>query len=238
MLKSGYIFTPFEAPEQSPFDKLFDIFSELITHTSGDVDEALDWLKILDKEYSLTSDEYTMDDFIEDLKKKGYLREEIQPNGDGQLAITAKTERVLRKNALDQIFGKIRKSGTGNHKSKKSGQGDELTGDFRNFQFGDSIENISITESLKNSQINNGVGDFQLTEQDLARIVRRVIRESAEDGEIDMSNLPNEIKDFVLRYGDVSSNATDEEIVGNLWKLRSSEDSDVSRHAIRLTRRL
>jgi uncharacterized protein with von Willebrand factor type A (vWA) domain len=167
MFKSGYIFTPFEAPEQSPFDKLFDVFSELITHTSGDVDEALDWLNILDKEYSLTSDEYTMDDFIEDLKKKGYLREEIQPDGNGQLAVTAKTERVLRKNALDQIFGKIRKSGAGNHKSKKSGQGDELTGEFRDFQFGDSIENISITESLKNAQINNGIGDFQLTEQDL-----------------------------------------------------------------------
>ena len=146
MFKSGYIFTPFEAPEQSPFDKLFDVFSELITHTSGDVDEALDWLNILDKEYSLTSDEYTMDDFIEDLKKKGYLREEIQPDGNGQLSITAKTERVLRKNALDQIFGKIRKSGSGNHKSKKSGQGDELTGEFRDFQFGDSIEHISITE--------------------------------------------------------------------------------------------
>jgi uncharacterized protein with von Willebrand factor type A (vWA) domain len=167
MLKSGYIFTPFEAPEQSPFDRLFDIFSELITHTSGDVDEALDWLNILDKEYSLTNDEYTMDDFIEDLKKKGYLREEIKPDGNGQLAITAKTERVLRKNALDQIFGKIRKSGTGNHKSKKSGQGDELTGEFRDFQFGDSIENISITESLKNAQVNNGIGDFILTEQDL-----------------------------------------------------------------------
>jgi uncharacterized protein with von Willebrand factor type A (vWA) domain len=167
MLKSGYIFTPFEAPEQSPFDRLFDIFSELITHTSGDVDEALDWLNILDKEYSLTNDEYTMDDFIEDLKKKGYLREEIKPDGNGQLAITAKTERVLRKNALDQIFGKIRKSGTGNHKSKKSGQGDELTGEFRDFQFGDSIENISITESLKNAQVNNGIGDFKLTEQDL-----------------------------------------------------------------------
>ncbi len=167
MLKSGYIFTPFEAPEQSTFDKLFDIFSELITHTSGDVDEAIDWLKILDKEYSLTTDEYTMDDFIEDLKKKGYLREEIQPDGKGQLAITAKTERVLRKNAMDQIFGNIRKSGTGNHKSKKSGQGDELTGEFRDFQFGDTIENISITESLKNAQINNGIGDFRLTEKDL-----------------------------------------------------------------------
>ncbi len=167
MPRSGYVFTPYEAPEQTPFDKLFDIFSELITHTSGDVDEALDWLNVLDKEYSLTTDEYAMEDFIEDLKKKGYLREEIEPDGKGQLSITAKTERVLRKNALDQIFGKIKKSGAGNHKSKKSGQGDEATGEFRDFQFGDSIENISITESLKNAQINNGIGDFKLTEQDL-----------------------------------------------------------------------
>jgi uncharacterized protein with von Willebrand factor type A (vWA) domain len=167
MRKSGYVFTPYEAPNQTPFDKLFDVFSELITHTSGDVDEALDWLNILDKEYNLTSEDYTMEDFIEDLKKKGYLREEIQPDGNGQLSITAKTERVLRKNAMDQIFGKIRKNGSGNHKSKKSGQGDESTGEFRDFQFGDSFENISITESLKNAQINNGVGEFRLTEQDL-----------------------------------------------------------------------
>ena len=120
MPRSGYVFSPYEAPEQTPFDKLFEVFSELITHTSGDVDEALEWLDVLDKEYSLTTDEYTMEDFIEDLKKKGYLREEIQPEGNGQLSITAKTERVLRKNAMDQIFGKIRKSGSGSHKSKKS----------------------------------------------------------------------------------------------------------------------
>jgi Ca-activated chloride channel family protein len=167
MRKSGYVFTPFEAPNQSPFEKLFDVFSELITHTSGDVDEALEWLDVLDKEYKLTTEEYTMEDFIEDLKKKGYLREEIQPDGNGQLSITAKTERVLRKNAMDQIFGNIRKNGAGNHKSKKSGQGDESTGEFRDFQFGDSFENISITESLKNAQINNGIGEFRLTEQDL-----------------------------------------------------------------------
>jgi uncharacterized protein with von Willebrand factor type A (vWA) domain len=167
MRKSGYVFTPFEAPHQTPFEKLFDVFSELITHTSGDVDEALDWLNILDKEYSLTTEEYTMEDFIEDLKKKGYLREEIQPDGNGQLSITAKTERVLRKNAMDQIFGNIRKNGVGNHKSKKSGQGDESTGEFRDFQFGDSLEHISITESLKNAQINHGAGEFKLTEQDL-----------------------------------------------------------------------
>jgi hypothetical protein len=27
------------------FDKLFVIFKELITHTSGDFDEAIDWLR-------------------------------------------------------------------------------------------------------------------------------------------------------------------------------------------------
>ena len=167
MSRTGFVFTPFEAPEQSDFDKLFDVFSELITHTSGDVEEALDWLKILDQEYSLTSEKYTIDDFIEDLKKKGYLREDLQPNGQGQLSITAKTERVLRKNAMEQIFGKIRKSGVGNHTSKKSGQGDELTGAFRDFEFGDTLEHISVTESLKNAQINHGIDDFQLTQRDL-----------------------------------------------------------------------
>ena len=79
---------------------------------------------------------------------------------------------------------------------------------------------------------------IRLTERDITRLVRRVIRESADDGEIDMSNLPNEIKDFVFRYGNVSSNATDEEIMDDLYSLRGSEDRNISRHAIRLTRRL
>jgi hypothetical protein len=78
----------------------------------------------------------------------------------------------------------------------------------------------------------------RLTEQDLALIVRRVIRESVEDGEIDMSNLQKEIEDFVFRYGSVSGNATDEEIMDDLYSLRDSEDRNISRHAIMLTRRL
>jgi len=167
MPKTGYLFTTYQAPDQSPFDRLFDIFAELITHTSGDVEEALDWFKVLDEEYHLTNEDYTLEDFIEDLKKKGYLREEIESKGKGQLTITAKTERILRKNAMEQIFGSIRKNGQGNHKSKKSGIGDEATGEFRNYQFGDSIERISMTESLKNAQVNHGLGDFHLTENDL-----------------------------------------------------------------------
>ena len=165
--RKGFVFKKYESPSKSPFEILFDIFKELITHTSGDFDEAIDWLRQLDIEYKLTTPEYTIDDFIEDLKKKGYIREEIQSNGDKGNVITAKTERAIRQQALDQIFGNIKRKGSGNHKSKSPGIGDEHTGDFRNYQFGDALDKVSITESLRNAQINNGLSDFKLTEDDL-----------------------------------------------------------------------
>lgn len=166
--RKGFVFKKYEAPTKSPFDTLFEIFKELITHTSGDFDEAIDWLRELDKEYQLTTSEYTIDDFIEDLKKKGYIREEIDPDGhSGGVTITAKTERAIRQQALDQIFGNIKRSGQGNHKSISPGIGDEHTGDFRSYQFGDGLDKVSITESLKNAQINHGIGNFNLSEEDL-----------------------------------------------------------------------
>ena len=124
---TGFRFTPYEDPHLSPFEKLFDIFQELITHTSGDVDEALEWLEQLDQEYQLTDEEYTLDDFIEDLKARGYLREEIDPGeggdgegeegdesgGRGNLEMSAKLERLLRRRALDQIFWQNKEKRTG-----------------------------------------------------------------------------------------------------------------------------
>ena len=127
----------------------------------------------MDKEYNLTTAEYTIDDFIEDLKKKGYIREEIRPDGkgggkgEGKNSITEKLERSLRQRALEQIFGKLKRSAGGNHKTKYIGQGDEQAGEFRDYQFGDALEQISMTESLKNAQINHGIGGFNLTENDL-----------------------------------------------------------------------
>tara|TARA_B100000508_G_scaffold137355_2_gene131751 strand:- start:39395 stop:40525 length:1131 start_codon:yes stop_codon:yes gene_type:complete len=163
--KTGFHFTPFEKEDQSPFEKLFDIFQELIVFTSGDVDETLDWMEQLDKEYNLFTDEYTIDDFIEDLKKKGYIKDDDKP--EKGFAITAKTEQTIRQKALDQIFGALRKSGKGNHKTKHLGSGLDKTGELRNYTFGDDINKIALTESIKNAYANNGIGDFSLTENDL-----------------------------------------------------------------------
>ena len=162
----GFHFTTYEAPSISPFDKLFEIFKELIVHTSGDFEEAISWLRELDVEYKLTDENYTIDDFIEDLKKKGYIRQEIVDGGEGETKITAKTERAIRQQALNNIFGNLQKAGKGNHKTKTLGQGDEKNGELKEYHFGDAIENISLTESIKNAQINHGIETFNLDENE------------------------------------------------------------------------
>lgn len=148
---------------ENPFDKLFNIFKQLLTHTSGDVAEALDWLNQLDREYNLTDNNYGMGNFIEDLKNRGYLKEDENQN----LGLTPKTEQAIRQDALEEIFGKLKRSRQGNHKTNHLGMGDEPTTEKRPFRFGDSVENIAVTESLKNAQINHGLGNFNLTEDDL-----------------------------------------------------------------------
>lgn len=167
-MRQGFVFKKYTPPEQTPFERLFEIFTELITHTSGDFDEAIDWLRTLDKEYKLTTPDYTIDDFIEDLRKKRYIRDAGDKDGSGGgTAITEKMERVIRQAALEQIFGDLKRSGAGNHRTKHSGNGDEHTGEFRQFNFGDALERISMTETLRNAQVNNGVDEFQLQERDL-----------------------------------------------------------------------
>jgi len=137
---------------------------QLLTITSGDVDEALSWMNELDNQYGITTDEYGMGDFIEDLKKKGYLDKDSKT---GAFRITARAEQSIRKNALEEIFGKLRKTRRGDHTTIHSGQGDEPGTDRRDYQFGDTPDQISMTDSLRNAQINHGIGDFRLTENDL-----------------------------------------------------------------------
>src|SRR5690606_36704656 len=108
--------------------------------TSGDFDEAIDWLRQLDKEFKLAMPEDAVDDFVAVLKKKGYVVERLGFDGEGGMGITSKEEKSLRKNALEQIFGKMRKGKSGNHKTSHQGRSDENTGDFRDYQYGDSLE--------------------------------------------------------------------------------------------------
>ncbi len=163
---SGFRFSMFkeDGNNKTPFDKLFDIFKEMLIHTSGDIPEALDWMNELDRQYQLTNDKYGMGDFINDLKAKGYIKENEQ---SGVFEITGKTEQVIRQSSLDQIFGKLKKSKSGNHQTNILGRGDERSAEKRNYEFGDAVEQIALIDSIKNAQINQGIDVLDIRESDL-----------------------------------------------------------------------
>ncbi|MDX2047050.1 MAG: VWA domain-containing protein [Chitinophagaceae bacterium] len=162
----GHHFSKFDPNQQgkSKFEQLLDYFMQLLTYTNGDPNEALNWLTQLDKEYELTDEEYGLGDFIEDLKEKGFLDENRQT---GEIKITPKTEKGIRKRSLEEIFGKLKKTKQGDHHTYKPGQGDEINPETRPFRFGDMLEQIDFVSSIRNAQINHGIDGFQMQEDDL-----------------------------------------------------------------------
>jgi len=162
----GHFFSKYDPSQngQTKFEQLLDLFTQLLTYTSGDVTEAMDWLNQLDRKFQLTNDEYGIGDFIDELKEKGYLDEN---KVTGEFKITSKTEQTIRKQSLEEIFGKLKKTKQGNHQTFKPGMGDEINPETRPFQFGDTLEQIDFTNSIRNAQINHGIDSFQMREDDL-----------------------------------------------------------------------
>ena len=163
---TGHRFTQY-IPDDSNnggFENLLKIFLQLIVVTSGDVSEALNWMNELDRKYNLTDENYGMGDFIDDLKNRDFIKED---DSNRVLNLTVKSERTIRRRSLEEIFNKLKKSIRGNHTTPYSGHGDELTSERREYIFGDQLDQIDVTNSIKNAQINHGIDDFKLTERDI-----------------------------------------------------------------------
>ena len=162
-----YRYTKFD-PERhgralSTFDRLRDLFEQLLQFTAGDAAEALNWLTQLDERYGLTDDEMGIGDFIEEMKRRGYLQEDEE---EGVLKITARTERTLRRRALEEVFRQLRKSGRGNHKTPFAGQGDERLPETRGWTFGDDPHLLDVTGTLSNAFRRSGADEWSLQEDD------------------------------------------------------------------------
>jgi Ca-activated chloride channel homolog len=164
----GDIFTRYiPVPEKgsAAFDQLLKLFRELLMMTSGNAQEALEWLTEIDQRYQITQGDYGIGDFIRDLEERGFLQRQDGQSND--LVPTAKIERSIRQQSLEDVFGKLKKTQKGNHKTRFSGSAEEASGDIRAFQFGDSPEQIAVTESIRNAYANHGIEDFSLLESDL-----------------------------------------------------------------------
>ncbi len=148
------------------FDRLMDLFRELLYISSGDVSQALKWLTELDKEYKLTEaeEDYSIAEFIRELEERGFIK--YDPD-TVEVVITKKTELQLRRHALDEIFKNLDKGKSGQHKTNYSGKGNERESDTRKWQFGDDIHHIDNTATLLNALKHSGPDHLSLSEDDL-----------------------------------------------------------------------
>lgn len=152
---------------QDPFNTLWDLFQQLITISSGDVNQALQWLTELDNEYNITDqfeDGYSIGDFIQDLKDKDYLK---QDNEQDQLVITRKTERSLRERSLEEIFKNLEKGAAGDHKTQHTGKGLERQPETRRWSKNDDIGQIDSVSTMLNMLHHSSLDSFELHEDDL-----------------------------------------------------------------------
>lgn len=145
-------------------EQLFRLFSYLLTKNSGDVDEALEWMNNIDDQYGILG-EMTMQQFIEELKRAGLIREDDR---NGSLGLTAKGAQKIRQDALREIFTSLKKASPGGHETPYSGTGVDPTGDLRGYVFGDQAANIDPTSTLSNALRRDGDLDrFNLEEGDI-----------------------------------------------------------------------
>lgn len=152
---------------KNSFDTLWDLFQQLLTIASGDVAQSIRWLTELDKEYKITDqfeDDYSIGDFIQELKERGYLDE---GGGNGQLNMTKKAERSLRKKSLEEVFKNLEKGGLGNHKTQHSGRGLERQPETRRWNKNDDVGQIDSVNTMLNMLHHSSLDSFDLQEDDL-----------------------------------------------------------------------
>ncbi len=158
-----------EDPRKALFKKLLQLFLELLMKTGGNVAEALRWLSYLDSTHHYTNSDYTLGDFVRDLKERGYITQSTAANQPTYVP-SAKAHISIRDKSLEEIFQSLRAGTMGDHSMARSGPGDAFTYETRPYEFGDRIEHLHVTETLSNAYLHHGVDEFQLTQADLSII--------------------------------------------------------------------
>ena len=140
---------------------LLRLFNQLVLATGGDVEEAMDWMRYLQREGHI-SQEIDLEAFFASLEDQ----QMVNRDGEGGLQLTAGGERRIRRSAFEEIFSGLDRSGPGYHPITSAGEGIERLPETRPYKFGDDIHLLDSARSLQNTMRRNK-GEFALAEEDL-----------------------------------------------------------------------
>jgi len=142
-------------------EELLRLFNQLYLASSGDVEEAMAWMRHLQKQ-GYIDPAIDLDAFFAALEADSHL----QRTAEGGLEMSAGGERRIRRGAFDAIFGNLRKSGAGYHPVRATGEGTERLPETRAYAFGDDVHRLDPARSLQNT-LKRTAGELEIREEDL-----------------------------------------------------------------------
>jgi uncharacterized protein with von Willebrand factor type A (vWA) domain len=139
------------------------LFNQLLLQTGGDVDEAMEWMRMLQARGYLDPD-LDLEEFFARMQDANIIGQD----GNGNLTLGPSGERQIRRDALDEIFGGLQKSVAGYHSVSSAGQGTERLTETRAYRFGDDPMSLDSVRTLQNAmQHGDPSTNITITEDDL-----------------------------------------------------------------------
>ncbi len=137
------------------------LFNQLLLAGDGDPEEAMEWMRELQRLGYLDPD-LDLEAFFAALEDEQLLERQ----GDGSLVLSGSGERQIRRSAFEQIFAGLVRGDPGYHGIRGAGEGVEPLPETRPYVFGDEPHRIDGVRSLANA-LKRTQGDLALAEEDL-----------------------------------------------------------------------
>jgi Ca-activated chloride channel family protein len=128
------------------YEELLKLFLDLVSRSGGDPEQAMRWLKELQRR-GLIDPNIDLEAFRAALERQGI----VGRDGQGNLQLLGPGERRIRRNALEEIFSSMGKSGPGLHSIPRAGSGSEMLPETRPYEFGDDLSRLDALGSVANA---------------------------------------------------------------------------------------
>jgi uncharacterized protein with von Willebrand factor type A (vWA) domain len=105
---------------------------------------------------------------VENLLKEMAERQGLDSDGEGGFRMTPKAYKIFQSRLLDRIFSDLQPAKSGRHTGPIVGEGSVEMAQTKPFEFGDSLANMDVVQSIINGMIKRPGGEpFQLQGSDI-----------------------------------------------------------------------
>jgi len=145
------------------YRQLQKLWNQLLLQTGGDAEQAMEYLRQLWEQYGLEEAGLSLEEFQQYLEDRGFIRKDEED----RIEVTDRGEKVIRQDALEEIFHDLRQDAFGEHRTPNAGNGFDPLPETRPYEFGDPVQDIHLTATMSNAMKSSAGGAFRVREDDI-----------------------------------------------------------------------